>query len=212
VARPPPEARPLTTAALALGIVGAITGALALGWEIASYLLSGVRVKVRTKGTWAIAYGPGQHEDVVIVEARIIGRQPVAITSVGLLSADGTGIADARPHPLSPRLPMTYQVGAPPLNYIWPVAELRAFMAGQGRDRLVVCGTVGLGTGRGCQRSRVGDRAPRCGRTAGDARRATTATLVGTMATPVATCGHELRGGEATRHRIIGSTVRRKRH
>lgn len=68
---------------------GLLTGALALGWQVAEYLLSGGRVAVAARSMKIVYPGAGSvlpPEDVLEIETRV-GRQPVAVTFVGLHAA-----------------------------------------------------------------------------------------------------------------------------
>jgi hypothetical protein len=115
--------------ALAVGICGVVLASLSLGWQAATYVLSGGRVKVRllvgALGNGGMATKPaedlsaswlkelasqGFSRPVVAVTVANVGRQPVNVARWGLKSGLGTSLyplADG----IGPSLPHRLEVG-----------------------------------------------------------------------------------------------------
>ena len=115
--------------ALAVGICGVVLASLSLGWQAASFVLSGGRVKARllvgALGNGGMATRPaadldagwlkqlesqGFSQPVVALTVANVGRQPVNVTRWGLKSGLGTSlypVADG----IGPRLPHRLDVG-----------------------------------------------------------------------------------------------------
>ncbi len=119
------RAAEVSAAALVLGIVGALTGAASLGWNIASHFLTAGRATVELRGAWitgtTYASFPIASFDVskppetgsiaaLMVEIMNVGRLPVTVTecSVGI----GPKIAYGEVNPArNPRIPYRLEVG-----------------------------------------------------------------------------------------------------
>lgn len=112
--------------ALAVGICGVVLASLSLGWQTASYVLTGGRVKVKllvgALGNGGIATGPAENlnadwlkglasqgfsRPIVAVTVANVGRQPVMVARWGLKSGLGlslfpsaNGIGPSLPHRL----------------------------------------------------------------------------------------------------------------
>jgi hypothetical protein len=103
----------MSTAAFALAIVSLLVAALSLGWQVASWALSGRRVKVRllhgVEGRGGFATGLVKRDgsprrldslraqgwngrEVLAIEVINVGRSPVTVTSYSVLAV-GTGAA-----------------------------------------------------------------------------------------------------------------------
>lgn len=128
-----PECRPRygspMSGALVVGICGVVLASLSLGWQAASYVLSGGRIKVRllvgAVGNGAMVTGPvdsmtpgwfeglaaqGFSQPIVAVSVANVGRQPVKVARWGLESGLGMSL-----HPsangIGPSLPHRLDVG-----------------------------------------------------------------------------------------------------
>ena len=112
--------------ALAVAVCGVVLASLSLGWQAASYVLSGGRVKVKllvgALGNGAIVTGPAENlsadwleglasqgfsEPIVAITVANVGRQPVKVARWGLKSGLGmslwppaNGIGPSLPHRL----------------------------------------------------------------------------------------------------------------
>ena len=147
---------------LIIAVFGAVTGAASLGWGVASYILSGGRVKIELLGGWVGAAGlvtapltgplrqpdAPVHEPVLAVRARNLGRLPVVVegwyVKVGQISLGHVQ------HPANPAVPSTIAPGESE-TWVAPLAEVvaaaeAASHAGLRFDELRA--TVSLGTGK----------------------------------------------------------------
>ena len=161
-------------ATLAIAVLGVTLGALSLGWQVASFLLAGGRVKVELQigavhgSGSAMVTGPvrtttaGQAEalrsqgytrPVAAVQVHNVGRLPVTVTDWSLV-ASPSGIAfQPVGQSIGPPLPHRLEAGA---MERWavdlaPVAALRAAAAAALKipaERIEVHGRVALGDGR----------------------------------------------------------------
>ena len=159
----------MTTAALILGIIGAITGALSLGWNIAAHFLTAGRAKVTLRGAWihggtyasipvttfdsSTPPMPGA-EAALLVEISNVGRLPVTVTecSVGIGPTIAYGELNAV---RNPRIPHRLDVGdigrwVFGLSDVLEVVELART---QGQQDLTLSGRASVGAG-GVQHSK----------------------------------------------------------
>jgi hypothetical protein len=147
---------------LIIAVFGAVTGAASLGWSVASYILSGGRVKVELLGGWVGAAGlvtgpltarltqpdAPVHEPILAVCVRNLGRLPVVVehwsVSIGQL-----GLAQWQ-HRANQALPFTLAPGGSQ-TWVVPLAEViraaeAASHAGIRSEELRA--TVSLGSGK----------------------------------------------------------------
>jgi hypothetical protein len=133
---------------LAVAVVGAVLGAASLAWQAATFALSGSRVRVRmhrgaissdgsrrisaplevSDDTWAAMQAQGFTRDVLIVEARNVGRMPVSVERTAIAADSGFGFEWAG-DPTNPALPHRLEPGAKaswhtPLEAMWGVARV----------------------------------------------------------------------------------------
>lgn len=133
----------LAAAALLVGALGLLVAGISLGWQIVSFLLTGIRLKVETK-QMTMTWGAGRpHEAVVMVTARNVGRQAVSVSSCWLRLPDGSSLFSVNPHPMNQRLPYTIEPGHH-LDFLYGEDDL---LAGE-VEELVVRGGFSLATGK----------------------------------------------------------------
>ncbi len=136
----------LAAAAFIVEALGLLVAGISLGWQIVSFLLTGIRLKVETR-QMMIASGPGRpHEAVVMVTARNVGRQAVSVSSCWLQPPDGHGLFQPNPHPMNQRLPYTIEPGHHS-DYIFAEEDLLASARPEERE-LVLRGGYSLATGK----------------------------------------------------------------
>ena len=114
----------MDTAALVLGVIGTITGALSLGWNIALHFLTAGRAKVTLRGVWFnVAHYASVPIDIfdpetpvgldtkpgILVEVANTGRLPVSVTEVSV--GIGPTIAYGEFRPRNPSIPHRLEVG-----------------------------------------------------------------------------------------------------
>lgn len=163
----------MTIATLAIAVLGVLLSALSLGWQAATFVLTGgrVRAELRAGGIdpgGGMVTGPakdmslrqanelkaqGFTRPVVAVQVRNVGRLPVVITGWSLVTEPGGvgfhPMADSIGPPLDHRL----EAGAPA---IWAVdggaaqrlVRVTAEALNVPPDRIRLRGRVSLGTGR----------------------------------------------------------------
>jgi hypothetical protein len=114
--------------ALAVGICGVVLASLSLGWQAATYVLTGGRVKVKllvgALGNGGMATGPPEHvsadwlqrlasqgfnQPIVAVTVANVGRQPVQVVRWGLKSGLGASLYPS--NGVGPPLPHRLEVG-----------------------------------------------------------------------------------------------------
>jgi hypothetical protein len=158
----------------ALSIIALVMSALSLGWQAATFVLTGGRVKVELRigamhaGSWGMIHAPvdalehtwsdvqaeqGYVDRVIVVLVRNVGRLPVSVMEWSVM-AEPTG-ASFRPvgHSIGPDLPYRLDPGT---TETWAVrlseivapieATKTAFRVPEGTMRLR--GQVGLGNGK----------------------------------------------------------------
>ncbi|RBM16595.1 phosphoribosylamine--glycine ligase [Prauserella sp. PE36] len=163
----------MTLTAFVTGLAGLVLAAMSLGWQIASWLLSGGRVKAKLRhgvigwnGTAAVvgdvqrdgkpndiapvrAQG-GNGPEVLALEVANVGRAAVTITSYeARLKGTGTAFGPIRDH-MGPQLPHRLQPGERATWYI-EMQSVRALVhAGQviAKGAREVDMAVTLGTGK----------------------------------------------------------------
>ncbi|SHJ58156.1 hypothetical protein SAMN05421803_107168 [Nocardiopsis flavescens] len=163
----PPTALDITT--LVVAICAAVVAATALGWQIASWLLSGGRAKVELLNGALHQFGPqwivmppnkpldpsgaanGFTRRAIFVEVRNVGRLPITVTSWQLKLPGGVKIGELN-SPNGPRLPHRLDVGD---SEKWAievdselVAALRATRKMAKVDDVEVRAVVSLGSGK----------------------------------------------------------------
>ncbi len=68
-------------ASFALSLVALVFSAIAIGWQIANFFLTGQRVKVDVTGMNVVSVSPQElHEPIIQVTVRATGRVPVEVT------------------------------------------------------------------------------------------------------------------------------------
>jgi hypothetical protein len=151
--------------ALVTAIVGVALGVASLAWQAATFVLSGSRVKVTlrrgalspdgsakvsgplnpTEDALASMRAQGFTRDVLIIDARNIGRMPVSVERAAADSKTGWGFewpGDrsnlAFPHRLEPGAKASWHI---PMEFLWRLAEV----TGQAHQ---VWMTIELGNGK----------------------------------------------------------------
>lgn len=109
-----------------LAVLGALTGASALIWQIFTWRRLGHRVKV-TSGYSIMIYGdqPG-NDDQVCVTARNDGTSAVTVTGWGIRVANKENAQVFKPFPASDKVPHRREPGSE-ANFYFPVGELRDY-------------------------------------------------------------------------------------
>lgn len=161
----------MSAAALVLGIIGALTGALSLGWNIASHFLTSGRATVELRGAWingtTYASFPIASFDVskptardsipaLMVEITNVGRLPVTITECSVGVGPTIAYGEVNP-PRNPRIPCRLEVGDV-ARWVFDVAdvlELVDLAQTQLPDRFQLRGRGTVGAGK-CQFSKQG--------------------------------------------------------
>lgn len=163
----PPTALDITT--LVVAICAAVVAATALGWQVASWLLSGGRAKVELLNGALHQFGPqwvvmppnkpldpsaaanGFTRRAIFVEVRNVGRLPITVTSWQLKLPGGVKIGELN-SPNGPKLPHRLEVGD---NATWAievdgqlVAALHATRRMAKVDDVEVRAVVSLGSGK----------------------------------------------------------------
>lgn len=152
----------MEVATLIIAVFGAVTGAASLGWGVASYILSGGRVKVELLGGWVGRTGlitgpltaslrqpdPRMPEPVLAVRTRNLGRLPVVVENwyvkMGQISL---GLVT---HAANPAIPTTLSPGGA-ATWVVPLTEVIAAAqaaSGAGVRFEELRATVSLGTGK----------------------------------------------------------------
>jgi hypothetical protein len=135
----------MSVASFVLGICGVVLASLSLGWQAASYVLAGGRVKVRLRvgglgnggmvtatpdslraNWWEHLAAQGYRRPIVAVTVANVGRLPVTVARWGLKSGLGMSlypVADS----IGPRLPHRLEAGE---SETWAVdmAPVQAFI------------------------------------------------------------------------------------
>jgi hypothetical protein len=135
----------MNVASLVLGICGVVLASLSLGWQAATYVLTGGRVKVRLRvgglgdggiviappnslnaNWWEYLASQGYPRPIVAVTVANVGRQPVTVARWGLKSGLGMSMYPAADS-IGRRLPHRLEVGE---SETWAVdaAPVRAFI------------------------------------------------------------------------------------
>ncbi len=109
-----------------IAVLGAITGAIALVWQIFTWRRLGHRVKV-TSGYSIMIYGdrPGD-DDQVCVTARNDGTSAVTVTGWGIRVANRENAQVFKAFPASDTIPHRLEPGAE-ANFYFPAGELRDY-------------------------------------------------------------------------------------
>jgi hypothetical protein len=126
----------MEAATLIIAVFGAVIGAASLGWGVASYTLSGGRVKNELLGGWvgaALVSGPLTaslaqpdatfHEPVLAVRARNLGRLPVVVEG-WYVRMDQINLGHVQ-HAANPAIPFTLARGESE-TWVVPLAEVMA--------------------------------------------------------------------------------------
>ncbi len=119
----------MSVISLVVGICGVVLASLSLGWQAASYVLTGGRVKVRLRvgglgnggmvtappnslraNWWENLASQGFPQPIVAVTVANVGRQPVTVARWGLRSGLGMSLYPAADS-IGPRLPHRLEVG-----------------------------------------------------------------------------------------------------
>jgi hypothetical protein len=148
---------------LVVALIGALTGVASLVWAVASYLASGVRVKVELNCGW-LANGSYVHFDpatatepdttgprdkpIFGVTVRNIGRLPAVVgkASVGTDQMEVTTVNDI----LSPKVPYELPVSAE-ATWFFPADQILALLRTAeeaGLSTTTLYASANLGTGR----------------------------------------------------------------
>lgn len=114
------------------GVVGAVTGALSLAWQIIAHRRSGRLVSVTTSYMIPV-YGPPhapefRDDDQVAVTVSNRGGAPVTVLNYGVAMgrrSNGTNIFVVDRHPSTAQLPAVVEPGGEPVTLTVPVAQLR---------------------------------------------------------------------------------------
>lgn len=109
--------------AFGVSAVSLLVAGTSLGWQIASFLLAGVRVRVDAgRGHVVDVVEPF---DAITGRARNVGRQPVSVEGVWLQPLNRkTFLWPTTLHPLNPRLPYTLHPGHS-FSFVFPIENLR---------------------------------------------------------------------------------------
>lgn len=141
-------------AALALGIIGTVTGLLSLGWNIAQHFLTSGRVKVELRGGWTNGHqlmsvplktykrpeGVPLPDPILRLEVTNIGRLPLTVDQCAILVGNAT--TSMLNDPRNPNLPCQIGVGA---QSIWTFDASDALMLAPAAKRpLQVKGVVAV--------------------------------------------------------------------
>ena len=149
----------MEVSALAVAIVSLVLSAVAIGWQVANYLLTGVRVKVETRygalaagglvswdrppAEWELQqlgeYGPVQ--PLTVVRVRNVGRATTSVESVGVDVGGGTVFQQLSGLP-NPELPHRLE-GQSAQSFMLDAQEVAA-----GRRAAQSSGIGGKGDGR----------------------------------------------------------------
>jgi len=160
-------------ATLIIAALGVLLGALSLGWQAATYVLTGGRVKIALKVGAVVDSGTGMalmpvaeatpdklaslgqqgfSRAVIAVEVRNVGRLPVTVSRWSLESSLGVSyvpIADslgsALPHRLDLGEPATWALD---LHQAIHLVKTTTEVLGKGCEQARVHGVVELGDGR----------------------------------------------------------------
>jgi hypothetical protein len=135
----------MNVASLVLGICGVVLASLSLGWQAATYVLTGGRVKVRLRvgglgdggiviappnslnaNWWEYLASQGYPRPIGAVTVANVGRQPVTVARWGLKSGLGLSLYPAADS-IGPSLPHRLEVGE---SETWAVdiAPVQAFI------------------------------------------------------------------------------------
>jgi len=162
----------LQTATFLIAVLGLLLGALSLGWQLASFILTGGRVKAElrpggvsgrmiitipartvTRDSAKQLMSQGVTQLVVAVQVRNVGRLPVTITSWSLITVPGGVTAQPVASSIGPALPHRLAAGE---TETWAMdrGELLGFLAATATmltipvERMRIRAEVGLGTGQ----------------------------------------------------------------
>jgi hypothetical protein len=136
----------MAVAALILGIIGAVTGVAALGWQVITWRRSGAVISVTAFQAFP-TYADRMGEAHVNVSARNSGRSPVTVNGWGLRLPDGRAMVVANPAPWSSALPHRLEPGADGSWYV-PTVEVARFCAEHGTRQQDMIAFVNLADGR----------------------------------------------------------------
>jgi hypothetical protein len=135
----------MSDASLVVGICGVVLASLSLGWQAATHVLTGGRVKVRLRvgglgnggmvtappnslgaDWWEQLAAQGYRRPIIAVTAANAGRQPVTVARWGLRCGLGMSLYPAADS-IGPRLPHRLEVGE---SQTWAVdlAPVHAFL------------------------------------------------------------------------------------
>lgn len=125
----------MTPAWWALGIsaLSLLVAAIALTWQIASFLLSGARTKAEAR--LLTIYGVGEPFESVTGVLSNVGRQPISVHSVWLQIDEENSLFVPVPHPMNQPLPATLPPGHD-LSHVFPVEIARTWLAKKGQDHV----------------------------------------------------------------------------
>lgn len=132
-----------------ISVLGVALSCISLGWQAATYVLTGGRVRVQLKvgatsasgvqqvlgpvgamsGDWAKTFIAQRfNRPVVAVEAVNIGRQPVTVTGWGLQTPNGMSLSmHDYSEVVGPPLPYTLEVGGAPAKWVVETVQLERF-------------------------------------------------------------------------------------
>lgn len=136
----------MVIAGLILGIIGAVTGAAALAWQVITWRQSGAVVAVTACQAFPVS-GDHAGEQLVNVSARNSGRSPVTVNGWGLRVPDGEAMVSFNPVQGSSPLPLRLEPGADG-NWFLPTHEVARFCAGRGVRQQDMIAFVDLADGR----------------------------------------------------------------
>ena len=133
----------MAIAGLILGIIGAVTGVVALAWQVITWRHSGAVVAVTARQ----AYSPAYDGPLVNVSARNSGRSPVTVNGWGLRLPDGGTMICTKPVLWSSPMPYRLEPGADG-SWLLPTHEVAHFCAERGVRQQDMIAFVDLADGR----------------------------------------------------------------
>jgi len=136
----------MAIAGLFLGIIGAVTGVVALAWQFITWRHSGAVVAVTATAAYP-TYGDQVGDLHVNVNASNSGRSPVTVKGWGLRLPDGRTMITTSPLSWSSPIPHRLEPGADG-SWFMPAHEIARFSAVHGVRQQDLIAYVNLADGR----------------------------------------------------------------